>query len=218
MCAEALRVAQRKAEQELAWTALERYPGVETLKIAVQAGKDAKYQSRSRRAVLAIARKLDGKSPEVAGLLSQAGIEPVTVEILKAQYGAGDKQRDVTDILRKQVRNLPFLACRRRTTTPASAATRPPTRSRNSRSNTASTAAPPKRRSTKTPQSSCPCRNKLIWDATPCVGGESRRRPDAPSPLTPPALYNPAQGLPSAATLGTRPNRRNQPQRGCTTP
>ena len=110
MCAQALEIAQREAEQELAWTALERYPSAETLKVTVQAGKDPKYQNRSRRAALVIARKLDGKTPGVAELLSQAGIEPVTVEIVKAEYGAGDKQRDVTDILRKQVRNLPFLS------------------------------------------------------------------------------------------------------------
>jgi HEAT repeat protein len=110
MCAEALKVAQREEEQELAWTALERYPGAETLKVAVEAGKDAKYQKRSRRAALAIARKLDAKTPGVPELLSQIGITPVTIEIVKAQYGAGDKQRDVTDIVRKQVGNLPFIS------------------------------------------------------------------------------------------------------------
>jgi HEAT repeat protein len=110
MCAEALEVAHREAEQELTWTALERFASPQMLKVVVQAGKNPKYQDRSRRAAAAIARKLDAKSPEVAELLSQAGIEPVTVEILKAEYGAGDKQRDVTDILRKQVRNLPFVS------------------------------------------------------------------------------------------------------------
>jgi hypothetical protein len=110
MCAAALALAQRPDEQELAWTALERYAGVETLRVAVEAGKDPKYKDRSRRAALVIARKLDGKSSGVAELLSQVGIKPVAVEIIKAEYGAGNRQRDVTDVLRKQVRNLPYIS------------------------------------------------------------------------------------------------------------
>jgi HEAT repeat protein len=110
MLGESLRLARRKEEWDLAWSALERYASVQTLKVAAEAGRDPKYRDRSRRAALVIAQKLDAKTPGVAELLSEIGITPVTVEILKAEYGAGDKRRDVTDILRKQVRNLPFLS------------------------------------------------------------------------------------------------------------
>jgi len=110
MLAESLRLARRKEEWDLAWSALERYASVQTLKVAAEAGKDPKYRDQSRKTALVIAQKLDGKTPGVAELLSQIGITPVTVEIINAEYGAGDKKRDVTDILRKQVRNLPFLS------------------------------------------------------------------------------------------------------------
>ncbi len=37
------------------------------------------------------------------------GQNPVKVEIVKAQYGAGTKQKDVTAILRKHVGGLPLI-------------------------------------------------------------------------------------------------------------
>ena len=37
---------------------------------------------------------------------SKAGLEKVKVEIVKAEYGAGETQRDVTDILKAQVGEL----------------------------------------------------------------------------------------------------------------
>ncbi len=42
-------------------------------------------------------------------LLNQIGMDPVKVEIVKAEYGAGSKQKDVTEALQKQVRDLPLI-------------------------------------------------------------------------------------------------------------
>jgi hypothetical protein len=45
----------------------------------------------------------------VTALLTQLGQEPVKIEIVKAEYGAEGKMKDVTEVLRKQVRDLPLV-------------------------------------------------------------------------------------------------------------
>ena len=61
------------------------------------------------QAVLLIAQKLSGKGPEVKEMLEKAGLDKVKLEIVKAQYGAGAAQKDVTEILHKQIGDLPML-------------------------------------------------------------------------------------------------------------
>jgi hypothetical protein len=41
--------------------------------------------------------------------LAQLGMEPGKVEIVKAEYGAGATQKDVTEALRQHVRDLPLI-------------------------------------------------------------------------------------------------------------
>ena len=43
---------------------------------------------------------------ELGRVLAQAGQKPVKLEIIKAEYGAGNKVKDVTEIVRKHAKNL----------------------------------------------------------------------------------------------------------------
>jgi hypothetical protein len=55
---------------------------------------------------LAIAEKLGLKSADAQELLSRIRLDPVKVEIIKAEYGAGTAQKDVTEALQRHVRDL----------------------------------------------------------------------------------------------------------------
>jgi hypothetical protein len=79
---------------------LERYPGVEMLRIAVEAGKIPALKNDAMRVALVIAQKIGG-DVDPQKLLAQFGQEPMNVEIIKAEYGAGTTFRDVTEILRR---------------------------------------------------------------------------------------------------------------------
>ncbi len=90
------------------WKCSQRYPSIETLKLAVETAKVPSLKNDAAAAALAIAQKIGG-SADVQKLLAQVGQDPVKVEILKAEYGAGDKLVDVTAILRKHVRDFPLI-------------------------------------------------------------------------------------------------------------
>ena len=42
-------------------------------------------------------------------LLSQIGLEPVKIEIIKAEYGAGATQKDVTETLQRQLKGMTLI-------------------------------------------------------------------------------------------------------------
>ncbi len=56
---------------------------------------------------MTIAEKMGG---DVGELLSDAGFKKVNLEIVKAEYGAGTTQKDVTDVLRQQAGDLPVIS------------------------------------------------------------------------------------------------------------
>jgi hypothetical protein len=62
------------------------------------------------RATLVIVQKLGKKTGNVRELLAKVGFEPVKVEIVKAEYGAGNVQKDVTEALRKLAGDMPLIA------------------------------------------------------------------------------------------------------------
>ena len=101
MCRHALEAAGRPDEQNKVLEVLARYPSPETLRVAVLAAQTPGLKAEATQVAAAIGRKIGGDSPEVRELLAQVGIVPLKVEILKAQYGAGATQRDVTETLRK---------------------------------------------------------------------------------------------------------------------
>jgi HEAT repeat protein len=108
MCRNALAAAKRDAEKKLVLEVLGRYPSIDALRLAVETAKIPSLKNEAAAAALAIAQKIGG-STDVQKLLSQVGQEPVKVEIVKAEYGAGNKSVDVTAILRKHARDLPLI-------------------------------------------------------------------------------------------------------------
>ncbi|HXT59290.1 MAG TPA: HEAT repeat domain-containing protein [Pirellulales bacterium] len=109
MCGKALDAATRTDEQKLVLAVLERYPSVDTLKVAVKAAQTPELKTDAGRVAMAIAQKLGAQGDEVRELLAKIGLEPLKVEIIKAEYGAGATQKDVTEALRKATGALPLI-------------------------------------------------------------------------------------------------------------
>ena len=110
MCRAALKTAERDTEKKLVLEAMTRYPSVQMLELAVEVAKsDPKLKTEATQRALAIAEKTSGNAGQVQTLLAQLDHEPVKVEIIKAQYGANDTFKDVTEILRQHVRGFPLI-------------------------------------------------------------------------------------------------------------
>jgi HEAT repeat protein len=102
MCRIALETAKQPAEQKKVLDVLKKYPNLENLKLAVRAAQVQELKGEATSVAMAIAQKLGGKAAEVQELLSKVGLEKVKVEIVKAEYGSGATQKDVTELLQKQ--------------------------------------------------------------------------------------------------------------------
>jgi len=109
MCRTALQVASRDEEKKLVLEVLERYPSVDMLRIAADAAKMPSLKDAAAATALSIAQKIGGGSVDVQKLLQQVGQEPVKIEIVKAEYGADGKFKDVTEILRRHVGDFPLI-------------------------------------------------------------------------------------------------------------
>jgi HEAT repeat protein len=109
MCEAALDATSRPPEQKLVLAVLERYPSADTLRVAAKAARTPALKQDAGHVAMAIAQKLNGNSPEVQKLLTEIGVEPLNIEIIKAEYGAGSTQKDVTDVLKKHVNGLPLI-------------------------------------------------------------------------------------------------------------
>lgn len=110
MCQNALAASGRIDESKLTLEVLQRYPSLDTLKVSSKAMQTPALKEDATRVTMFIAQKLGDKKAAGQELLAKAGLKPVKVEIVKAQYGAGDKQADVTAALRKQVGDFPLIA------------------------------------------------------------------------------------------------------------
>jgi hypothetical protein len=108
MCQKALAASSRPDEQRLTLAVIERYPSLETLPVAIKALQVASIKEDATRAAMIVAQKLKDKA-EVQKLMATSGIEPVKLEIVKAEYGAGNKQKDVTGVLKKQAGEYPLI-------------------------------------------------------------------------------------------------------------
>jgi HEAT repeat protein len=106
MCATAISLAGRNEERLLALAILERYPSVPTLRVAIDAAENEALKNEAQRVAIAMAPKLDTKDSDVVALLSKLKLQPVELEIIKAEYGAAGQSKDVTEVLRKHARNL----------------------------------------------------------------------------------------------------------------
>lgn len=109
MCRSALAACRQPAEQKLVLEVLKRYPTPETLKLAVAVMQTPELKTEAAETALAIAKKLGGKVDEVQAIIAQAGLDKVKLEIVKAEYGAGATQKDVTETLKKQLTGLPLV-------------------------------------------------------------------------------------------------------------
>jgi hypothetical protein len=109
MCRTAMAIAKRDAEKKLVLDVLQRYPSLEGLQLASEAAKTASLKPEATKAVVVIAQKIGGKSPQVKQILAQLGQQQVKIEIFRAEYGAGAKLKDVTDLVRQAVHGFPLL-------------------------------------------------------------------------------------------------------------
>jgi HEAT repeat protein len=109
MCEAALDATNRPAEQKLVLAVLERYPSADTLQVAAKAARTPALKQDAGKTAMAIAQKLGGNSPDVQKVLTEIGVEPLKIEIIKAEYGAGATQKDVTDALKQRLNGLPLI-------------------------------------------------------------------------------------------------------------
>lgn len=109
MCRQALAVSNRPDEQKLVLAVLERYPNQETLKVATKAAQTAALRDDASRVTLAIAKKIGVDEAKMKELLASLNVEPVKVDIVKAEYGSDKSQKDVTETLKKCVDGLPLI-------------------------------------------------------------------------------------------------------------
>ncbi|MBP86164.1 MAG: PBS lyase [Planctomycetaceae bacterium] len=109
MCQKAFDVARQPAEKKLVLEVLKLRPSVEALKLAINVMRVPELKEEATQATLVIAQKIGGKGVDVRQLLSGAGLAKVKLEIIKAEYGNGSSQKDVTAVVRKQAGSLPLI-------------------------------------------------------------------------------------------------------------
>ncbi len=109
MCKQALATARQPAEQKMVLGILARYPSVAGLKMAIDAEKTPALKEEARNTALAITAKLGAKAPEAKALLEKLDLGSAKVEIVKATYGAGTNQKDVTEVVKKHAAGLPLI-------------------------------------------------------------------------------------------------------------
>jgi hypothetical protein len=109
MCGKAWEAAERDAERELVLQVVERYPSIGMLRLAVEATKNEALKEYAAAVAMSVAQKIRG-GPKAKELLQQMRRKPVKIEIIKATYGAGDRRKDVTAILKKHVSDFPLIA------------------------------------------------------------------------------------------------------------
>ena len=108
MCRTALETADRDADKQLVLEILLRYPSEEMQAIATEAAKNPALKEQALLVVMGMASKGINRA-ELGKALAQAGHTPVELEIVKAEYGVGEKVKDVTAILRKHAKNYRIL-------------------------------------------------------------------------------------------------------------
>lgn len=109
MCQKAYDAAQQTAEKKLVVDILKRYPTLENLQMSIRLMKVPDLKDDATQATLVIAQKLGGKGVDVKELLATAGLQKLKLEIVKAEYGSGATQKDVTAVLQKQAGDLPVI-------------------------------------------------------------------------------------------------------------
>ena len=109
MCQMAFDTARQTAEKKLVLDILKRYPTPAGFKLAAKAIAVPDLKADATETTLLIAQKLGTKGVDVKELLTSAGMDKMKIEIVKAEYGAGTTQKDVTEVLQKQIGDLPLI-------------------------------------------------------------------------------------------------------------
>ena len=110
MCRRALQASQRLAEQKLVLDVLKLRPSADGLKLVASAREIRGLEREASQTALAIAHKLNASDREIRELLENIDLERVELEIVKAEYGSGAAQREVTQLVRKQASDLPLIS------------------------------------------------------------------------------------------------------------
>ena len=109
MCQKAFDLSKDPAEQKLILDVCRIQPSIETLKLSIKFMKVAELKEDATQTTLLVAQKLGAKGINVSEQLSTAGFQKVKVELVKAEYGSGATQKDVTAIVKKQASDLPLI-------------------------------------------------------------------------------------------------------------
>ncbi len=111
MCLQAFDACRQVSQQKLVLGLLKQNPSIETLKLAIKCLQNAELKDDANQSTLIIAQKL-GSNPEARELISHVELAKVKLEIIKAEYGSGAIQKEVTEMLQKQVTDSPLIALR----------------------------------------------------------------------------------------------------------
>lgn len=109
MCQQAFDISRQPAEQKLVLDVLKLHPSTEGLKVAIKTMQVPALKEEATQATLIIAQKLGAKGVDVREQLNKAGLDKVKLEIIKAEYGSGTTQKDVTAVIKKQAGDLPLI-------------------------------------------------------------------------------------------------------------
>jgi HEAT repeat protein len=109
MCQRALAAAKQVASKKKVLDVLRKYPNLENLKLAAKATEDPEIKEEATQITMAIVQKLGSKAIEAREIIAKLGLDKVKLEIIKAEYGAGATQKDVTELLQKQATDLPLI-------------------------------------------------------------------------------------------------------------
>lgn len=112
MCQNAFDATDRLSEHKLALDVLKIHPSADGLKLAIDAMKNPELKDDATSVAMTIASKVGGEGVDVNKLLTGAGLDKVNLEIVKAEYGAGEQLKDVTNVLKKRSSGLPLITLR----------------------------------------------------------------------------------------------------------
>lgn len=104
MCRTALDAAERDADKRLVLEVVLRYPSDEMRAIAQDAAKIAALRDEAMLVLMGLDSQGIDRA-ELGKALAQAGHQPVQLEIVKAEFGAGQQVKDVTATLRQYAKN-----------------------------------------------------------------------------------------------------------------
>jgi HEAT repeat protein len=109
ICATALEVAKRDSDKKLVLEAIQRHPSREGLNLAVKAAKLPGIAEDAQKTSLVVGPRIIKDRSELREILAQAGVKPMKIEIVKAQYGSNSNKRDVTQVLQKDAGEFPVI-------------------------------------------------------------------------------------------------------------